>query len=71
MYLYLPKVKIKPHLDLIKIINSRIILSILSQQLMEGGINGTKTAVKYANFDDQLLQDSAYLEADANGRKLQ
>ena len=38
---------------------------------MEGGINGTKTAVKYANFDDQLLQDSAYLEADTNGRKIQ
>ena len=38
---------------------------------MEGGINGTKTGVKYANFDDQLLQDSAYLEADTNGRKLQ
>merc|ERR1719158_1232753 len=42
-----------------------------TSQLMEGGINGTKTAVKYANFDDQLLQDSAYLEADANGRKIQ
>ena len=35
---------------------------------MEGGCN--KTAVKYANFDDQLLQEAPYLEGDANERKM-
>ena len=38
------------------------------QQLMEGGCN--KTAVKYANFDDQLLQQPPYLDGDANNGKL-
>lgn len=37
-------------------------------QLMEGV--GNKTAVKYANFDDQLLQDSAYQQTDENNRKI-
>ena len=41
---------------------------ILLQQLMEGGLN--KTGVKYANFDDQLLQEPPYLEGDANERKM-
>jgi DHA1 family solute carrier family 18 vesicular amine transporter 1/2 len=39
-----------------------------NSQLMEGGCN--KTAVKYANFDDQLLQQPPYLDSDANNGKL-
>lgn len=35
---------------------------------MEDGCS--KTKVKYANFDDQLLQEPAYVEADANERKV-